>query len=264
MRNSLRHILSSPAAGWVTAIAAIVTTVSCSHQYNIDGNSNVDGLDGQTMYLCMASSDGTQQTVRLDSCQVVHGTFNFGGAIDSVAMAELYMGGFPMMPVVLENGSLFIQMDNVAQTITGGPLNDRLSKFLAKRNRCESNLWDLDRRARMMVYEGRSVDQIVVALDPIKQKILSEMQALDTQFIKDNYDNVLGPGYFMRIGYDNAGMPRVDSLIIDILSHAPAAFLQHPCVSNFISVSGIDPQLIISASSAEKKPVLRRAPKKPQ
>ena len=33
------------------------------------------------------------------------------------------------MPVVIENGSLDIQVDNVAQRVTGGPLNDRLYGF---------------------------------------------------------------------------------------------------------------------------------------
>lgn len=228
----------------IMACLGVLALCGCSSQYNIDGNSSISGLDGQKMYLHMMTADGGNTMVCIDSCEVVHGTFNFGGVVDSVAMAELYMGSAPMMPVVLENGSLLVQMDNMMQSVSGGPLNDRLNEFLAKRNRCENELWDIDRRARMMVYEGKTAEQIVLVLDPIKNQVISTMRQLDTQFVKDNYSNVLGPGYFMRMCMSESGMPRIDEQIIEILADAPADFLHNPFVEHFLFTSGLTPEAI--------------------
>lgn len=228
----------------IVGFLGVLALCACSSQYNIDGNSSISGLDGQKMYLHMMTADGHNSMVCIDSCEVVHGTFNFGGVVDSVAMAELYMGDAPMMPVVLENGSLLVQMDNMMQSVSGGPLNDRLNAFLTKRNRCENELWDIDRRARMMVFEGKTAEQIVLVLDPIKNQVINTMKQLDTQFVKDNYSNVLGPGYFMRMCMNESGMPRIDQHIIEILADAPEAFLHNPAVEHFIHVAGLTPEAI--------------------
>lgn len=225
-------------------LEGIATLCGCASQFNIDGNSSIAGLDGQKMYLRISTCDGLDQTICLDSCEVVHGTFSFGGAVDSVAMADLYIGSFPMMPVVLEDGRLFIQMDDIMQTISGGPLNERLNTFLVQRSRCEASLMDLDRRARMMMYEGKSLDQIVVACEPIKNTLIGQLNALDAEFVRDNYTNVLGPGYFMRICTDEKGMPRNDNEIISILADAPPSFLANPFIDHFLNHAGITPDML--------------------
>lgn len=225
-------------------LEGIATFCGCASQFNIDGNSSIAGIDGQKMYLRIATCDGPDQTICLDSCEVVHGMFSFGGAVDSVAMADLYIGSFPMMPVVLEDRRLFVQMDNMMQTISGGPLNDRLNTFLAERNRCEASLMDLDRRARMMMYEGKSVDQVLVAFDPLKNALIDQMNALDAAFVRENYTNVLGPGYFMRICTDKKGSPRNDSEIISILADAPQSFLANPFINHFLHHAGITTDML--------------------
>lgn len=217
-----------------------VAICSCSPQYNIDGNSTIAGLDGQKMYLRATRPDGTKTAVALDSCEVVHGCFNFGGVVDSVLMADLYMGDDIMMPVVLENGRMFVQMDINTQSISGGPLNERLNQFLVKHGRCERELWDLNRRARNMVYEGKTLDQIVAVIDPMKSTLLDQMKGLEVQFIKDNYDNVLGTGYFMRM-CTNMGMPVANDDILDILVNAPESFLKNPFIGNYLLLMGLTP-----------------------
>lgn len=213
---------------------------ACSSQYAIDGNSTIADLDGQKLYLRI-TKDGTSRDLCLDSCEVVHGCFNFGGAVDSVAMVELYMGDYPMMPVVLENGQLFIQMDNASQQITGGPLNERLNEFLMKRSRCENELWEINRRARNMLYEGKNLDQIVVALDPIRNNLLQRIKNMETSFVKSNYTNVLGPGYFIRMCDNEFGFPQMNDQIRDILADAPDEFLRHPYVANYLHMMGYSP-----------------------
>lgn len=216
---------------------------SCSTQYNIDGNSTISGLDGQKLYLRTTAPNGMQQPVPLDSCEVVHGCFQFGGAVDSVLMAELCMGDEPMMPVVIENGTMFVQMDNMMQSVSGGPLNDRLNKFLVQHGRCERQLWDLNRRARNMIYEGKTIDQIVAVIDPLKSTLLTQMRGLEVKFIKENYNNVLGPGYFIRM-CNNMGLPTANDDILDILVDAPADFLNNPFISGYVLMMGITPDVL--------------------
>ena len=115
---------------------------ACSSQYNIDGNSSLACLDGKKLYLRVPKTKGQSANgVNIDSCVVVHGRFSFGGTIDSIALAEIYVGDQHLMPVVLEGGQLLLQVDNYAQTITGGPLNDRLSDFMTQRARFDNELW---------------------------------------------------------------------------------------------------------------------------
>ena len=224
-----------------TLLCLVAAFSSCSPQYNIDGNSTIAGLDGQKMYLRATSSDGRRSEVPLDSCEVVHGCFYFGGVVDSVLMADLYMGDDPLMPVVIENGKVFMQVDNMTQSISGGPLNDRLNQFLTKHGRCERELWDLDRRARYMLYEGKTLEQIVAVIDPMKSTLLDRMKGLEVQFIKDNYDNVLGTGYFIRMCTD-MGMPVANDAIFDILVDAPATFLANPFIANYMLMMGVTPE----------------------
>jgi len=221
-------------------VLGIAAFSACSSQYAIDGNSTIADLDGQKLYLRI-TKDGTSRDLCLDSCEVVHGCFNFGGAVDSVAMVELYMGDYPMMPVVLENGQLFIQMDNASQQITGGPLNERLNEFLMKRSRCENELWDINRRARNMLYEGKNLEQIVVTLDPIRNNLLTRIKNMETDFVKSNYNNVLGPGYFIRMCDNEFGFPSMNDQIYDILADAPDAFLHHPYVAHYLHMIGTTP-----------------------
>lgn len=247
---------------------ALLALTGCTHQYNIDGNSSIAGIDGQKMYLIMTQSDGKTTTIPLDSCEVVHGCFNFGGAVDSVAMVDLYMGNDPMMPLVLENGPIFIQMDNAMQQVTGGPLNARLNNFLMQYGRLENQLWDLNRKARLMLYEGKTLDQIVASVDPIKEKLISQMRTMEIQFVRDNYDNVLGPGYFMRMCNNiqmyspTFGMEN-DNDILNLLIDAPDNFLQHPVVVNYLYLTGTKPEQL-EAMRAERKTVRTKGKKLPR
>lgn len=220
------------------SIVGIVTCSSCSSEYKIDGSSTVQGFNGQKLYLRL-TTDGVAHDICIDSCEVVHGTFNFSGAVDSIAMAELYMGAYPMMPVVLENGELFVQMDNTIQTISGGPLNNLLNDFLTQHIRLENDLWDLDRRARCMIYEGKSAEDIILTIDPVRRDVIKKIQDLETCFVKKNYDNPLGPGYFIRM-CNSEIHDTTDEVIRDILNDATPKFLAHPFVQHYMISRGIE------------------------
>ena len=110
-----------PLFGILTLLALLT---GCSSQYTIDGNSSLSCLDGKRLYLRVPQMDTPRAHYQtIDSCEVVHGRFRFGGSCDGIVMAEVYMGNDVLMPVVLEGGPLLLQLDTYGQSVKGGPLN---------------------------------------------------------------------------------------------------------------------------------------------
>ena len=58
------------------ALLGIITLASCTSSYNIQGSSNVSTLDGRMLYLKVLSNNDFK---KIDSCDVVHGQFQFCG-----------------------------------------------------------------------------------------------------------------------------------------------------------------------------------------
>ena len=81
---------------------------SCSEQYLVSGTSNVEGLEGKMLYLRVFKDD---DMLAIDSSRVVHGKFKFRGIMDSVMMANVFLDGSSVMPVVLEDGDVNVRID---------------------------------------------------------------------------------------------------------------------------------------------------------
>lgn len=214
---------------------------ACSSQYNIDGNSSLACLDGKKLYLRVPKTKGQSANgVNIDSCVVVHGRFSFGGTIDSIALAEIYVGDQHLMPVVLEGGQLLLQVDNYAQTITGGPLNDRLSDFMTQRARFDNELWELDRTANRLLYNGKTMAQVIALLEPRRHDLLQRIELLENAFILDNVNNVLGEGYFLMLT-EQQPFPVMTKQLLTIIEQAPASFRRHPLIHRYLLAAGYVP-----------------------
>lgn len=209
--------------------------VSCADQCNIAGNSTLGSLDGRMLYL-RTSNDGVEES-SLDSCEVIHGRFKFYSSIDSVMVVQLCMGGESLMPVVLENGDLSVEVDHAWQRVSGGPLNERLYKFMQKRSQIENQQWELDQKCMRMMREGHSPEEIRRTITPKAAKLTEQVERLETKFIKENYGNPLGPGCFMWL-FGRYPAPIVTEQIEDILNNAPSTFLNDPFVSGYMLRSG--------------------------
>lgn len=114
----------------VSLLAALLTLCSCATQYDIAGNSSLDDVDGHMLYLRVAGSGMDRGECSIDSCKVVHGRFRFGGVVDSIVLAQVFVGNDAMLPVVIEDGELQISMGLAGPTVEGGQLNKRLYDFL--------------------------------------------------------------------------------------------------------------------------------------
>ena len=87
----------------IYALLAVLALTSCANSYNISGTSNVSTLDGRMLYLKILKDNDFKS---LDSCDVVHGQFQFNGAFDTIRMANIFMDDESVMPLVLETGEI--------------------------------------------------------------------------------------------------------------------------------------------------------------
>lgn len=218
-------------------LSFLLMFTSCAEQYNIAGNSSVPCLDGRMLYLRVTTDAGSQNmqasSVCLDSCKVVHGRFNFVGDVDSVMLAMLYSGNQCVMPLVIENGNLNIQVDNVAQRVSGGPLNEKLYNFFKKRNRLDNELWELQQKTIRLMREGVSPEDIQDKMGKKAQELHRKTEELETKFVMDNYDNVLGPGFFMLL-CSQYPSPIMTEQIRHIIQKAPKSFMNNHYVRNYV------------------------------
>lgn len=100
------------------AIVSVLALTSCANSFHITGTTSVSVLDGQKLYLKVLK-DTTMKNI--DSCDVVHGQFQFGGTTDSVRVANIILDDGNSLPVVLEDGDIQVKIDNTQESVTGTP-----------------------------------------------------------------------------------------------------------------------------------------------
>lgn len=208
---------------------ALLAFTSCAKNYNVQGSSSISALDGSKLYL-KALRGGEMQAI--DSCDVVHGEFHFSGVLDTICMANLYMGDEGIMPVVLEEGDIIIKISDATQRVAGTPLNDSLYQFIVKHAQITSRMAELSHRQSQMLLDGVDEDMIDRQLNKEAMEIAAEEDKLVTTFIVNNFDNVLGPGVFMMVT-SQYRYPTLTPQIEDIMSKATEKFKNDPYVHDY-------------------------------
>lgn len=221
-------------------LLALLLCASCSRGYRIEGQSSVTSLDGKMLYL-KTLQDG--DWVAVDSAEVIHGLFKMKGPVDSVRMVTLYMGDEGLMPLVLENGHIRVDIANVQMKAEGTPLNDKLYEFIDKRNALELAIEEVDRKEARMVLDGVALDDIHDQLQQESDSLVGAMNTYLKQFIADNYENVLGPSVFMMI-CSTLPYPVMTPNIEAILKDAPASFKDNVLVKDYVSKAKENMKLI--------------------
>lgn len=221
-------------------LLALLLCASCSRGYRIEGQSSVTSLDGKMLYL-KTLQDG--DWVAVDSAEVIHGLFKMKGPVDSVRMVTLYMGDEGLMPLVLENGHIRVDIANVQMKAEGTPLNDKLYDFIDKRNALELAIEEVDRKEARMVLDGVALDDIHDQLQQESDSLVGAMNDYLKQFIADNYENVLGPSVFMMM-CSTLPYPVMTPNIEAILKDAPASFKDNVLVKDYVSKAKENMKLI--------------------
>ena len=217
----------------IYVVAAVCSLASCAESYLVQGASSVSTLDGSKLYL-KAIKDNELRSI--DSCEVIHGQFRFAGLLDTVRMASLFMDDESIMPVVLEKGEISIKIDNASQTVGGTPLNEKLYQFIDLHNQLDNQMEELTHKQSQMLLDGIDEADINRQLNIEAADIARREDSLVTNFIVDNFDNVLGPGIFMMItsGYP---YPVLTPQIEDIMSKATKKFKSDPYVKDYLQVA---------------------------
>lgn len=218
----------------VWSVVALLSFVSCAEQYSVVGSSSESLLDGRTAYIKTIDNNAYQT---LDSCEVLHGNFHMSGPLDSVRFVTLFMGDDSFIPFVLEQGDVRIDIQNSQIRIGGTPLNDRLFVFFTSRDSLAMLRAELPKRESEMYLEGYSQDEIIDLLSTEQMKLNEALDKLETKFITDNFDNVLGVTWFLELcnrAYNMFGYVTTTPQIDEIYGQAPESFRQQPAIKEFM------------------------------
>lgn len=253
-RSKKQIYLMSYMNRFIYLLFGVALLSSCAETYNVEGSTSVSSLDGSKLYLKALKN---KEIKNIDSCEVVHGQFHFSGVLDTVRMATLFMDDESIMPVVLEEGAITVKLDNARQKVGGTPLNDKLYTFLDKHNQLENQMVELSHKQSQMMLDGIEEDQINETLSREAETIAKEEDKLVTDFIVDNFDNVLGPGVFMMIT-SSFRYPILTPQIEHIMSKATDTFKNDPYVKDYYKAAtenearmqGLDPDEMTAPAPA--------------
>lgn len=222
------------------AIISALTLTSCANTFDISGTSNVSTLDGRKLYLKAIQDDDLQN---LDSCDVLHGQFSFGGPLDSVQVAHIFMDDENVMPVVLESGKIQVRLDDTQMTVTGTPLNEALTEYSKEIKKLNGELQEMAHEEYQGIANNKNMEEVYRHLSNRQQKLTQELDNLTSRFVIDNFDNVLGPWAFM-VYVSRYQYPITDPWIEDIMSKATDTFKNNYYVKDYYSKAQENEQII--------------------
>lgn len=208
----------------------LLAFTSCANTYSITGTTNVSTLDGQKLYLKVLKDTALKN---LDSCDVVHGQFHFAGSVDSVRVGTILLDENNGLPVVLESGDIQVKIDNTQESVTGTPLNDKLTKFRQKFTQLMNQSAELVHVHDQAIMNGKNMNSVNAKLAAENDRINQRMDKLVTKFVEDNFDNVLGPYIFINTCMNRYNAPMLDAWIEDIMSKATEKFKNDPMVKEY-------------------------------
>ena len=208
-------------ASFVMMYALTACSSANSVDYKIDGSSNISRMESDVMYL------QTFDDVKLDSAKVIHGEFRFSNSLDNSRVAFLQMEGM-MLPVVIENGDIVVNINTTGTVMKGTMLNDRLYHFMKVRDSLQYQNYELDREYTRAWMDDENMAEVVNKLGQQRKELNEQLDELITSSIRENYDNVLGPGIFMIQTWNIH--PENYPWVTSIMTAAPESFKNDPYV----------------------------------
>ncbi len=219
------------------ALAIIsLLAISCADRYSIAGTSSQSVLDGKMAYIKILENNVFRT---IDSCQVLHGQFRMSGQIDSIMCVSLFMGDANCLPIVLEQGDVRVNIANSSIRLEGTPLNDRLYTFLNSRDSIMMMLSQLPKKESDMIINGYTEAEVEAELGSQAAELRTALDRLETTFIVDNFDNVLGVTWFLELCYDTYhrfGYATTTPQIDEIYGKAPEDFKSNKEVVEFMKL----------------------------
>lgn len=205
----------------LSALFIVSALYSCAESYNIQGSSSLSLLDGSKLYLKAVQG---RDLKAIDSCDVVHGKFRFTGLLDTTEMAFLFLDEESLMPIVVERGDIKVRIEDTRK-VSGSPLNDILYVFIDEHDRLMNEMSELEHRYNQMILDGIDEPEINRTLSAAASTISHREDSLVTNFVVDNFENILGPFVFVQL----MSVPQIEHIWLK----APASFKSQSAVSAF-------------------------------
>ena len=108
------------------------------------------------------------------------------GGMDSTMLANVFLGDLSLMPIVLEEGEVKLNIGETQQTATGTPLNDTLSGFIQRKTQLDARMAELPHLESQMIMDGNDYEEIMYELGKQSKQLAVENDKLITRFIRDN------------------------------------------------------------------------------
>lgn len=226
---------------FVAALAA----ASCT-KYNVTGTSSLQNMDGHTLYLKGIVND---ELVNIDSCEVVHGKFSFSGSLDSVQVVTLCVGDDPVMPLVLEDGEVKVELNEQRQQCKGTPLNDTLTAFNKRYETLMMQFDDLSHQQSQAIMNGEDIDIVNQRLQGKHTQLVMEEDKMISSFIADNFDNCLGP-YVFQIATSGYQYPVLTPWIDALMTKASDTFKNSPYVKEYMQLAKQNQDIMTGVAEA--------------
>lgn len=208
---------------------------SCGASFTIKGETDGSMADGQKYYL---SSFSGNELKNIDSCDVVHGQFEFHGSVDTVKLGLVVSDEF-ILPVILEGGDIDVTVDSKTGTEVGGShYNDLFSTFRKDLEKIENEMDELSNRQLRGIKNGEDEDSLNMALTREARSIMGRKETLIKKFITDNMDNPLAAAAFQGLTIVpfmmQGGYAELSPWIDEILTKANDSFKNDPYVKFYI------------------------------
>ena len=238
------------------AFITLLALASCANSYDITGTSNVSTLDGRMLYLKVLKNNDFSS---IDSCDVVHGQFHFQGGLDSVRMANIFMDDEPVLPLVLESGTITVKLNDTQQVVSGTPLNDKLFGFFKKYQQLQNQQRELVHKHDQAIMNGKDMNVVNQQLNDEAMRLSEQEDKLVTGFVTDNFDNVLGAGVFFLVTMGNQ-YPMLSPWIEDIMSKATDHFKNDPYVKDYYEKAQENQAIMNGTHESQMDPSQAAAP----
>lgn len=216
---------------WI-ALLAMTALTSCT-KYDIAGSSDMQGVDGRMLYLRALTGD---KPSGIDSCDVIHGKFKFSGALDSVQVVMLCLDDNAVIPIVLEDGKITVEMNSQRQVCKGTPLNDTLTAFTTRYRQLALQMADLEHTQNQAYMNAEDMDKVNEKLSIAQQNLLQKEDQLVSGFIADNFDNCLGP-YVFLMSTQAYEYPMLTPWIEALMTKATDTFKNNPIIKEYMEAA---------------------------
>ena len=155
---------------------------------------------------------------------------------------------------MLESGDIQVKIDNTQESVTGTPLNDKLTKFRQKFTQLMNQSAELVHVHDQAIMNGKNMNRVNAKLAAENDRINQRMDKLVTKFVEDNFDNVLGPYIFINTCMNRYNAPMLDAWIEDIMSKATEKFKNDPMVKEYYEAAQQNQNIMNGMQSEPAQP----------